>query len=230
MAYRILVIDDEEDILEFIRYNLQRDGYEVFTAANGAAGLERALEVRPHLILLDMMMPVLDGVETCKAIRRSPKLRNVMVVFLSAVSDEEMQLQGYNAGADDYISKPVKMNILRSRVKAILKRISPVEHNDKITINTTLFQVHKGDEVITLPRKEFFLLNLLYSHPGKLFSREDIYHEVWGEDVVVGDRTIDVHIRKLRQKLGEEHIVTVKGVGYKFVENATDSDSETSNE
>lgn len=226
MAYRILVIDDEEDILEFIKYNLQRDGYEVYTAQNGASGLERALEVRPHLILLDMMMPVLDGVETCKAIRRSPKLRKVMVVFLSAVSDEEMQLQGYGAGADDYISKPVKMNILRSRVKAILNRISPVESNDKITIDTTNFLIHKGDEVITLPRKEFYLLNLLYSHPGKLFSREDIYREVWGEDVVVGDRTIDVHIRKLRQKLGDEHIVTVKGIGYKFVENPSDESTE----
>ena len=226
MAYRILVIDDEEDILEFIKYNLQRDGYEVYTAQNGASGLERALEVRPHLILLDMMMPVLDGVETCKAIRRSPKLRKVMVVFLSAVSDEEMQLQGYGAGADDYKSKPVKMNILRSRVKAILNRISPVESNDKITIDTTNFLIHKGDEVITLPRKEFYLLNLLYSHPGKLFSREDIYREVWGEDVVVGDRTIDVHIRKLRQKLGDEHIVTVKGIGYKFVENPSDESAE----
>jgi two-component system alkaline phosphatase synthesis response regulator PhoP len=226
MAYRILVIDDEEDILEFIKYNLQRDGYEVYTAQNGARGLERALEVRPHLILLDMMMPVLDGVETCKAIRRSPKLRKVMVVFLSAVSDEEMQLQGYGAGADDYISKPVKMNILRSRVKAILNRISPVESNDKITIDATNFLIHKGDEVITLPRKEFYLLNLLYSHPGKLFSREDIYREVWGEDVVVGDRTIDVHIRKLRQKLGDEHIVTVKGIGYKFVENPSDESAE----
>ena len=226
MAYRILVIDDEEDILEFIKYNLQRDGYEVYTAQNGASGLERALEVRPHLILLDMMMPVLDGVETCKAIRRSPKLRKVMVVFLSAVSDKEMQLQGYGAGADDYISKPVKMNILRSRVKAILNRISPVESNDKITIDATNFLIHKGDEVITLPRKEFYLLNLLYSHPGKLFSREDIYREVWGEDVVVGDRTIDVHIRKLRQKLGDEHIVTVKGIGYKFVENPSDESAE----
>ncbi|MBE6205753.1 MAG: response regulator transcription factor [Rikenellaceae bacterium] len=223
MAYRILVIDDEEDILEFIKYNLQRDGYEVYTAQNGAIGLERALEVRPHLILLDMMMPVLDGVETCKAIRRSPKLRKVMVVFLSAVSDEEMQLQGYGAGADDYISKPVKMNILRSRVKAILNRISPVENDEKITIDHTNFLVNKGEEVITLPRKEFYLLSLLYSHPGKLFSREDIYREVWGEDVVVGDRTIDVHIRKLRQKLGDEHIVTVKGIGYKFVENPSDS-------
>lgn len=221
MAYRILIIDDEEDILEFVKYNLEKDGYEVHTAPNGAAGLEKALEVKPHLILLDMMMPVLDGTETCKAIRKTPKLSSVMVVFLSAVSSEEMQLQGYGAGADDYISKPIKMNILRSRVKAILKRISPIEHNDKITIDATNFQVRQGEEVVTLPRKEFHLLNLLYSHPGKLFSREDIYRKVWGEDVVVGDRTIDVHIRKLRQKIGEEHIITIKGVGYKFVENTT---------
>jgi two-component system alkaline phosphatase synthesis response regulator PhoP len=226
MGYRILLIDDEDDILEFVKYNLERDGYEVFTASNGAEGLNVALKTKPHLILLDMMMPVLDGIETCKAIRNSPALKNVMVVFLSAVSDEEMQLQGYGAGADDYISKPVKMNILRSRVKAILNRISPVESNDKITIDTTNFLIHKGDEVITLPRKEFYLLNLLYSHPGKLFSREDIYREVWGEDVVVGDRTIDVHIRKLRQKLGDEHIVTVKGIGYKFVENPSDESAE----
>ncbi|MDO5496687.1 MAG: response regulator transcription factor [Alistipes sp.] len=226
MAYRILVIDDEEDILEFVRYNLQRDGYQVYTASNGALGLEKALEVKPHLILLDMMMPVLDGAETCKAIRKSPKLRNIMVVFLSAVSDEEMQLTGYEAGADDYISKPIKMNILRSRVKAILKRISPIEHNDKITIDTTNFQVHKGDETITLPRKEFNLLRLLYSHPGQLFTREYIYREVWGEDVVVGDRTIDVHIRKLRQKIGEEHIVTIKGVGYKFIEVPTENSND----
>ena len=226
MGYKILLIDDEADILEFVKYNLERDGYEVHTAPNGAEGLQVALAVKPHLILLDMMMPILDGVETCKAIRQSPVLKNVMVVFLSAVSDEEMQLQGYGAGADDYISKPVKMNILRSRVKAILNRISPVESNDKITIDTTNFLIHKGDEVITLPRKEFYLLNLLYSHPGKLFSREDIYREVWGEDVVVGDRTIDVHIRKLRQKLGDEHIVTVKGIGYKFVENPSDESAE----
>ena len=226
MAYKILLIDDEADILEFVKYNLERDGYEVHTAANGAEGLQVALDIKPHLILLDMMMPVLDGVETCKAIRRSPKLRKVMVVFLSAVSDEEMQLQGYGAGADDYISKPVKMNILRSRVKAILNRISPVENDEKITIDHTNFLVNKGEEVITLPRKEFYLLSLLYSHPGKLFSREDIYREVWGEDVVVGDRTIDVHIRKLRQKLGDEHIVTVKGIGYKFVENPSDESAE----
>lgn len=217
MGYRILLIDDEDDILEFVKYNLMRDGYEVFTASNGAEGLQTALKVKPHLILLDMMMPVLDGIETCKALRRSPVLKNIMIVFLSAVGTEETQLQGYDAGADDYINKPIKMNILRSRVQAILKRIAPVEEeNATIKIDREHYQVLKGDQTIILPRKEFALLELLHSHPNKLFTREEIYASVWGNKVVVGDRTIDVHIRKLRQKIGEEYIVTVKGVGYKF--------------
>lgn len=216
MGYRILLIDDEDDILEFVKYNLERDGYEVFTASNGAEGIEIALKTKPHLILLDMMMPVLDGIETCRAIRNSPALKNVMVVFLSAVGNEESQLQGYNAGADDYINKPIKMNILRSRVQAILKRISIPESNDEIIIDTEQYQVRKGDETLVLPRKEFQLLSLLYSNPGKLFTREEIYQSVWGNKVIVGDRTIDVHIRKLRQKIGDNHIVTVKGVGYKY--------------
>ncbi len=218
MAYKILLIDDEADILEFVKYNLERDGYEVHTAANGAEGLQVALDIKPHLILLDMMMPVLDGIETCKAIRQSPVLKNVMVVFLSAVGSEETQLQGYDAGADDYINKPIKMNILRSRVQAILKRIKPVEENtsESLVIDVEHYQVRKGEQTITLPRKEFSLLQLLHSEPGKLFTREEIYAKVWGSNVVVGDRTIDVHIRKLRQKIGEDHIVTIKGVGYKF--------------
>lgn len=215
MGYRILLIDDEDDILEFVKYNLERDGYEVFTAANGAEGLNVALKVKPHLILLDMMMPVLDGIETCKAIRNSPALKNVMVVFLSAVGSEETQIQGYNAGADDYINKPIKMNILRSRVQAILKRITLTEVSQELIIDTEHHLVKKGDETIILPRKEFSLLQLLHSQPGKLFTREEIYRQVWG-NIVVGDRTIDVHIRKLRQKIGDNHIVTVKGLGYKF--------------
>ncbi|MBR5877627.1 MAG: response regulator transcription factor [Alistipes sp.] len=218
MAYRILLIDDEADILEFVKYNLERDGYEVFTASNGAEGLEVALKIKPHLILLDMMMPVLDGIETCKAIRQSPVLKNVMVVFLSAVGTEETMVQGYGAGADDYINKPIKMNILRGRVQAILKRITPVEATGKIEIDVEHYQVRKDDEVITLPRKEFALLQLLHSQPGKLYTRDEIYTRVWGNKVVVGDRTIDVHIRKLRQKIGEDHIVTVKGMGYKYEE------------
>ena len=167
-----------------------------------------------------MMMPVLDGVETCKAIRQSPVLKNVMVVFLSAAGTEETQLQGYGAGADDYINKPIKMNILRSRVQAILKRIPPQEEStenaNRLEIDLEHYQVRKGDQVITLPRKEFSLLQLLHSEPGKLFTRDEIYSKVWGSSVIVGDRTIDVHIRKLRQKIGEDHIVTIKGVGYKF--------------
>ena len=217
MAYRILLIDDEDDILEFVKYNLMRDGYEVFTASNGAEGIQTALKVKPHLILLDMMMPVLDGIETCKALRSSPVLKNVMIVFLSAVGSEETQLQGYDAGADDYINKPIKMNILRSRVQAILKRIEPIEEDTTtIQIDREHYQVLKGGEKIILPRKEFALLELLHSQPNKLFTREEIYANVWGNKIVVGDRTIDVHIRKLRQKIGEEHIITVKGVGYKF--------------
>ncbi|MBR4995511.1 MAG: response regulator transcription factor [Alistipes sp.] len=217
MGYRILLIDDEDDILEFVKYNLERDGYEVFTASNGAEGIELALKVKPHLILLDMMMPVLDGIETCRAIRNSPALKSVMVVFLSAVGSEETQLQGYDAGADDYINKPIKMTILRSRVQAILKRITlPEENNDDITIDAEHYKVFKGGETLILPRKEFQLLTLLYSNPGKLFTRDEIYQSVWGNKVVVGDRTIDVHIRKLRQKIGDNHIVTVKGIGYKY--------------
>lgn len=220
MGYKILLIDDEADILEFVKYNLEKDGYEVFTAANGAEGLQVALNIKPHLILLDMMMPILDGVETCKALRRSPVLKNVMVVFLSAVGSEETQLQGYDAGADDYINKPIKMNILRSRVQAILKRIEPVEEGavKALEIDIEHYQVKKDGQVITLPRKEFSLLQLLHSEPGKLFTRDEIYAKVWGSNVIVGDRTIDVHIRKLRQKIGEEHIVTIKGVGYKYEE------------
>lgn len=222
MGYRILLIDDEVDILEFVKYNLERDGYEVFTAPDGAAGIKRALEVKPHLILLDMMMPIMDGIETCQAIRKSPELSNVMVVFLSAVGSEDTQLQGYNAGADDYINKPIRMNILRSRVKAILKRIVLPENSNKLIIDAEHYKVYRGDEILVLPRKEFKLLSLLHSHPGKLFTRDEIYREVWGDKVIVGDRTIDVHIRKLRQKIGENHIITVKGMGYKFEDGTPD--------
>ncbi len=224
MGYRILLIDDEVDILEFVKYNLERDGYEVFTAPDGAAGIKRALEVKPHLILLDMMMPIMDGIETCQAIRKSPELSNVMVVFLSAVGSEDTQLQGYNAGADDYINKPIRMNILRSRVKAILKRIVLPENSNKLIIDAEHYKVYRGDEILVLPRKEFKLLSLLHSHPGKLFTRDEIYREVWGDKVIVGDRTIDVHIRKLRQKIGENHIITVKGMGYKFEDGTPDGE------
>lgn len=225
--YRILIIDDEIDILEFIKYNLSRDGYEVYTACNGREGLEKAVEIRPHLILLDMMMPVMNGIETCRAIRENAELSRTMIVFLSALNQEEQQLAGFGAGADDYITKPIRMTLLRSRVGAIMKRIeaglletagsaanrtAPTD----ITLDREHFVVHTAQGELTMPRKEFALLELLTSSPGKLFTREEIYSRVWGKDVVVGDRTIDVHIRKLRQKIGNKRIATVKGVGYKF--------------
>ena len=208
MSHRILLVDDEDDILEFVRYNLQREGYEVFTARDGAEGVARALEVHPHLILLDRMMPEHD------------ELKDTMIVFLTALGEDEHQLTGFAAGADDYISKPIKMHILVSRLKAILKRIGAGDAAPRdtggVTIDPARYIVKRNGEEISLPRKEFALLTLLMSDPGRLFSREEIYSRVWGEDVVVGDRTIDVHIRKLRQKIGDEHIITVKGVGYKY--------------
>lgn len=220
MSHRILLIDDEADILEFMEYNLRKAGYEVYTASNGADGLRMAAQHRPHLILLDMMMPVMDGAETCRAIRADPALRDTMIVFLSALSEEEHQIAAFGVGADDYIAKPVKMKILMSRVQAILKRIDgqPLDAapTEGLRIDHERYVVQTGDGEIVLPRKEFALLDLLHSAPGKLFSREEIYARIWGSEVVVGDRTIDVHIRKLRQKIGPAHIVTVKGVGYKF--------------
>ncbi len=215
MKHRILIVDDEPDILEFVKYNLAREGYEVFTAQNGAEALAAAAEHRPHLILLDMMMPVMDGAETCRAIRRDPALRDTMVVFLSALGEEEQQLAGFGAGADDYLTKPIRMKLLVSRVQAILKRIDTTPAA-RIALDRTRHAVCREGQCIALPRKEFELLDLLCSEPGRLFTREEIYRRVWGSGVVVGDRTIDVHIRKLRQKIGEHRIVTAKGVGYKY--------------
>ncbi len=217
MKHRILLVDDEDDILEFVSYNLQKAGYEVYTARNGAEGLECAIRVLPHLILLDRMMPVMDGVETCRRIRLQPSLRDVMVVFLSALGEEERQVEGYDAGADDYIPKPIRMKVLMGRVAAILKRITP-EKSSLLHIDHERHEASWRGETLALPRKEFLLLALLASEPGRLFTRDEIYRSVWGDEVVVGDRTIDVHIRKLRLKIGEEHIQTIKGLGYKYCE------------
>lgn len=219
MSHRILLVDDEDDILEFVRYNLVREGYEVYTARNGADALDMAARYRPHLILLDRMMPVLDGAETCRAIRRDPRLRDTMVVFLSALGEEEQQLSGFGVGADDYLVKPIQMKLLKSRVRAILNRIDIDRHpapDEGVVVDRERYTVRCDGREISLPRKEFALLDLLVSSPGKLVSREEIYAKIWGSEVVVGDRTIDVHIRKLRQKIGERHIATVKGMGYKF--------------
>lgn len=227
MNYRILLVDDEPDILEFVGYNLRREEFEVQTASNGVEALAVAEQFVPHLVLLDVMMPEMDGMETCRRMRQMPQLKNTMIVFLSARGEDESQLEGFELGADDYITKPVKVKLLVSRLKAILKRAeTSVEvtaesgkqegANDVITIDKERFVVIKNGHEIILPRKEFQLLELLYSKPQKVFSREDIYASVWGSQVIVGDRTIDVHIRKLRTKIGENHIATIKGVGYKF--------------
>ncbi len=226
MKYRILLVDDEVDILEFIRYNLVKEGFEVFTACDGSEALRIAAATRPHLILLDMMMPVMDGIQTCRAIRQHPALRDTLVVFLSALGEEERQLDGFDVGADDYLTKPIKIKLLVSRIQALLKRIPPALSADepaerplrseRIEIDETSHTVRCGDKRIALPRKEFDLLKLFCSSPGALIPRETIYSKVWGTEVIVGDRTIDVHIRKLRQKIGQRHIVTVKGIGYRF--------------
>ncbi len=219
MSHRILLVDDEVDILEFVRYNLVREGYEVRTAQNGAEALRIAAEYRPHLILLDRLMPVMDGERTCRAIRRDPALKETLIIFLSALGEEEQQLTGFDAGADDYLTKPIAMKLLVSRIRAVLKRIGaePAEADAAaVTIDAAGHAVLRDGERITLPRKEFALLELLAARPGELVPREEIYTAVWGREVVVGDRTIDVHIRRLRQKIGERHIRTVKGVGYIF--------------
>ena len=209
MSHRILLVDDEPDILEFVKYTLVKEGYEVFTAQNGAEALKAAAQHRPHLILLDMMMPVMDGAQTCRAIREDPQLRDTMGVFLSALGEEEQQLAGFGVGADDYLTKPIKMKLLVSRVQAILKRIdagkAPAPAEEGVAMDRERYTVTRDGREISLPRKEFALLDLLYSSPGKLFSREEIYARIWGSEVVVGDRTIDVHIRKLRQRRKDRH-------------------------
>ncbi|MBQ9138678.1 MAG: response regulator transcription factor [Alistipes sp.] len=220
MAQRILLVDDEADIREFISYNLRREGYEVYTACDGAQALEVAQSVHPHLILLDMMMPVMDGRQTCKAIRTIPELKDTMIIFLSAVQEEQCQLDSYDAGADDYITKPVSMRVLCSRVGAVMKRLNPESQTTSahsLTLDAARRVVITPQGEYPLPRKEFEILQLLLSQPGKVFTREEIFRTIWGCEVVVGDRTLDVHIRRLRRKLGDETIVTYKGVGFRIL-------------
>ena len=217
-------MDDEPDILEIISYNLSSEGYQVFTAKNGIEGVAKAKKKTPHLIILDVMMPEMDGIEACEAIRKIPSLKNTIVAFLTARGEDYSQMAGFEAGADDYITKPIKPKVLVSKVKALLRRLKDdtqeVEDIVKvgdITINREEYKVVNSGEEIVLPRKEFELLALLTSRPNKVFKREVILDEVWGNEVVVGGRTIDVHIRKLREKIGDHYFKTVKGVGYKFV-------------
>ena len=220
---RILLVDDEPDVLDFLSFNLQKEGYEVFTASNGREAVQMAKKVSPNLILLDVMMPDIDGIEACKEIRTLPEGKNVLIVFLTARTEDYSQIAGLDAGADDYVSKPIKPRVLISRIKALLRRrfqsetdTSVFDVGGGIKINKENYSVSVNNKDVSLPKKEFELLYLLASKPGKVFTREDILHKIWGGDVVVGDRTIDVHIRKLRQKLGDEVIKTLKGIGYKF--------------
>ncbi len=220
-GYKILVVDDENDILEFIQYNLKREGYDVHLAHNGQEAITQAKRLKPDLLLLDVMMPVLDGIEACKIIKSDPDFAETFVVFLTARAEEYSEIAGFNAGADDYISKPIKPRVLLSRISAILRRKSKAPVETKLTVGNIVidretFLVYKGEERIQLARKEFELLYLLASKPGKVFTREYILEKVWGDEVLVVDRTIDVHIRKLREKIGDDYIGTVKGVGYKF--------------
>lgn len=221
---KILVVDDEPDILELVQYNLEKEGFTVRTASNGVEAIDLASQWSPHLILLDVMMPEMDGMETCIKIRENAKLDHAVIAFLTARSEDYSQIAGFDAGADDYITKPIKPRVLLSRIKALLRRgtkgteSKPVFSGKTLTIDRDRYVVIRNGEEMNLPKKEFELLSLLVSQPGKVFTRSAILSEVWGNDVVVGDRTIDVHIRKLREKLGDHYFKTVKGVGYKFQE------------
>jgi two-component system alkaline phosphatase synthesis response regulator PhoP len=223
--YKILIVDDEPDILEFLSYNLKKEGYLVFTASNGEKALEKAKEFLPHLILLDVMMPKMDGMATCEELKKIPELESCLIAFLTARSEEYSEIAGFSVGADDYITKPIRPKVLIARIQALLKRFSnkPAVTSSNavlvigsITIDKDRHIVIVNGEELSLPNKEFKLLYLLTSKPERVFTRDEIYNDVWGSDAFVGDRTIDVHIRKLREKLGDEHFETIKGIGYKF--------------
>lgn len=216
----VLIIDDEEDIRDILAYNLKKEGFAVHTAQNGVDGIELAKSLLPDVVLLDVMMPEMDGIEVCEILRNSPDTKNLRICFLTARSEDYSQIAGLDAGADDYVAKPIKPKVLISRLKALMRRnsdvVTEVKSEDGLVIDREKYIVTKDGEPIHLPRKEFELLALLASKPEKVFDRDVILKSVWGDGVVVGDRTIDVHVRKLREKIGDEHIKTVKGVGYKF--------------
>lgn len=222
----ILIVDDEKDILEFLSYNLKKNGYNVHTANNGEEGIRKAMKVKPDLIILDVMMPKMDGIETCEQMRNLSEIGNPIIIFLTARAEDYSQIAGYDAGADDYITKPIKPKILVSKVKSLLRRSGQsslssesniLTINDHFKIDKERYLIIKDEVEISLPKKEFELLLLFTSKLDKVFTREEIFSNVWGNDVIVGDRTIDVHIRKIREKIGNEYIQTMKGVGYKFV-------------
>jgi len=219
---KILIVDDEPDILEVIEYNLLKEDYQVVRASNGKIGLEKAIAEKPNLILLDIMMPEMDGIEVCRELRNIREFDNTIIAFLTARNEDFTQVQGFDVGADDYITKPIKPRILLSRIKALLRRTAVADPQSEavtygdLSINEEKFLVYVKGVPITLAKKEFELLQLLASKPGKVFTRQEIFNKIWGMDVIVGDRTIDVHIRKIREKIGEEFIKTIKGIGYKF--------------
>lgn len=219
---KILIADDEPDILEIIRYNLQRDGYEVITAKDGDDALGKARQHKPDLIILDIMMPKKTGVEVCEILRKQPAYKDTLIIFLTAIHDENIQIKGLEMGADDFVNKPISPKVLLSRVNALFRRSGlqsqqqAVLHIDQIVIDPEKFEVQVDSNRVPLAKKEFELLYLLASKPGRVFLRNEILQQIWGTEVIVGDRTIDVHIRKIRQKLGIDCIKTVKGVGYKF--------------
>lgn len=221
--HKILIVDDEPDILEFMQYNLEKEGFEVFLASSGKQALEVAKHELPDLIILDVMMPGMDGIETCRELRNDTRLRDTIIAFLTARNEDYSQIAGFESGADDYIAKPIKPRVLISRIKALLKRTGqsisdPVTEIGGLTIDRNTYTLTKAGRELTLPKKEFELLAFLATKPGKVFTRDEILNRVWGNEVVVGDRTIDVHIRRLREKVGSNVIRTIKGVGYKFEE------------
>lgn len=223
-SIKILLVDDEPDIIEILTYNLNKEGYQVFSASNGKEALVQAGKIIPHLIILDVMMPVMDGIEACENLRKDNRFEDTIIMFLSARSEDYTHVAAFDVGADDYVNKPIKPKVLNSKVSALLRRFTKNEANANIvhgdlTINLDEYKVILKGEKMSFPRKEFELLRLLASKPDKVFKREKIMEAVWGNDVVVGDRTIDVHIRKLREKMGNAYFKTIKGVGYKFVIN-----------
>ncbi len=225
-GYKILIVDDEPDILEFLSYNLKKEGFQIYTSNNGKNALSLAVQIQPHLILLDIMMPEMDGIEMCERIRETPEINNCIVAFLTARTEDYSQIAGFEAGGDDYIAKPIRPKLLISRINALLKRYAPNAPKNQaqepqlslgnIVIDNEKYNVLIDGNEVYLPKKEFELLKLLTSKPSKVFTREEIFDFIWGNETFVGDRTLDVYIRKLREKLGDNLIKTIKGVGYKF--------------
>ncbi len=223
---KILIVEDEKDIVEFLEYNLEKEGYNISTAYNGVEGYDAAMDIRPDLILMDIMMPSMDGIELCQKLREQKEFEKTIIAFLTARSESFTQIAALDAGGDDFIPKPIKPNVLKSKIRALLRRLPETSVDDTsshvisfgdLKIDSDAFSITVGDKNITLAKKEFELLKLLTSKPGKVFKRQEILNKVWGNEVIVGDRTIDVHIRKLREKIGSSYIKTLKGVGYKFI-------------